>query len=188
MNCVSAIKLLQRWLYPIEKIEREILEVSKTINALSPDRGVDIEGKVRQYFPTKKEALDFAKRWTKGSDDSFTVKQIDVDKLDIKFYSYARNTSRPQEHQLISDPKDRGGVLSQNLALFFGMKTATNEQGEEYYDSWFYDFCKLKLIWLREYRDFLIKENKGLAGNHKYAPFSLIYRNMLTQRFRRTKT
>ena len=86
MKLTALIKNFQRWWYPVDKIERDILEVSKVINALSPDRGVDIDGRVYQYFPSKKDALDFAKRWTKGSDNSFTVKHIDVDKLNIKFY------------------------------------------------------------------------------------------------------
>ena len=65
MNCISAIKRIQQWWCPVEKIERDILEVSKIINSLSPDRGVDVEGKVDHYFPSKKAALDFAKKWTK---------------------------------------------------------------------------------------------------------------------------
>jgi hypothetical protein len=165
MNIISAIKSLQRWWHPVEKIEREILEVSKTINALSPDRGVDIEGRVDQYFPSKEDALDFAKRWNKGSDDSFSVKHIDVDKLDIKFYSQSRNISVQRKHQPNHDSKDKGGILYQSPALFFGMKTASNELGEEYYDLWFYEFCKLKLIWLKEYRDHLINKNKKLVKN-----------------------
>jgi hypothetical protein len=161
MNFISAIKILQRWWCPVEKIEREILEVSKTINALSPDRGVNIEGKVDQYFPSKEDALDFAKRWTKGSDDSYTVKHIDVDKLDIKFYSRPCNISVHRENHPNYDLNDRRGILHQTPALFFGMETAKNEQGEEYYDLWFYEFCKLKLNWLKEYRDYLTNENKN---------------------------
>jgi hypothetical protein len=161
MNFISAIKLLQRWWCPVEKIEREILEVSKTINALSPDRGVNIEGKVDQYFPSKEDALNFAKRWSKGSDDSYTVKHIVVDKLDIKFYSRPCNISELRENHPNCDLNDRRGVLHQIPALFFGMETAKNEQGEEYYDLWFYEFCKLKLSWLKEYRDYLNNENKN---------------------------
>ena len=167
MDFISAVKLFQRWWYPVEKIEKEILEVSKIINALSPDRGVNIEGKVDQYFSSKKNALDFAKRWTKGSDDSFTVKHIDVDKLDIKFYSRPCNISMLREDYPYYDPKDKGGILYQTPALFFGMETARNEQGEEYFDLWFYQFCKLKLRWLKEYRDHLINENKALSASHK---------------------
>ena len=173
MDFISAIRCLERWWYPVEKIEREILNVSKTINALSPDRGVNIEGKVYQYFPSKADALDFAKRWTRGSDDSFTVEHIDVDKLDIKFYSRPCNISVSQEGHPSFDPEDRGGILYQNPALFFGMETANNEQGEECYDTWFYKFCKLKLSWLKEYRDHLINENRSLAGNNKYTRSSV---------------
>tara|TARA_B110000444_G_C18463988_1_gene421605 strand:- start:99 stop:608 length:510 start_codon:yes stop_codon:yes gene_type:complete len=167
MDFISAIKRLQGWLYPVEKIEREILDVSKTINALSSDRGVNIEGKVYQYFPSKADALDFAKRWTRGSDNSFTVEHIDVDRLDIKFYSRPCNISVFREDHPNFDPKDRGGILHQTPALFFGMETASNEQGEDYYDLWFYDFCKLKLSWLKEYRDHLINEKRSLVGNNK---------------------
>ena len=173
MDFISAIKRLQGWLYPVEKIEREILDVSKTINALSSDRGVNIEGKVYQYFPSKADALDFAKRWTRGSDNSFTVEHIDVDRLDIKFYSRPCNISVFREDHPNFDPKDRGGILHQTPALFFGMETASNEQGEDYYDLWFYDFCKLKLSWLKEYRDHLINEKRSLAGNNK-APLSFL--------------
>ena len=162
MRLIALIKNFQRWWYPVEKIERDTLEVSKEINALSHDRGVDIDGKVYTYFPSRKDAIDFAKRWTKGSDDSFTVKNIDVDKLNIKFYSQPRNTSLVRKYEPNGDPKDKGGILYQNPALFFGMKTATNEKGEDHYDLWFYEFCKLKLIWLKEYRDYLIKKNKTL--------------------------
>ena len=163
MNFIYAIRRLQRWWYPVEKIERDILNVSKTINVLSPDRGVNIEGKVYQYFPSKADAMDFAKRWTRGSDDSFTVEHIDVDKLDIKFYSRPCNISVFREDHPNYDSKDRGGVLYQNPALFFGMETASNEQGEDYYDLWFYEFCRLKLSWLKEYRDHLINENRSLT-------------------------
>ena len=173
MDFISATKILQRWWNPVEKIERQILEVSKTINAFSPDRGVNIEGKVDQYFPSKKDALDFAKRWTKGSNDSFTVKHIDVDKLDIKFYSHPCNISALREDHPNYDPKDRGGILYQIPALFFGMETAMNEQGEEFYDLWFYEFCILKLSWLKEYRDHLINENKDLVENYKNTSSSI---------------
>jgi hypothetical protein len=167
MDFISAIRRLQRWWYPVEKIEIEILNVSKTINALSPDRGVNIEGTVYQYFPSKADALDFAKKWTRGSNDSFTVEQIDVDRLDIKFYSPSCNISVFRKDHPNFDPKDRGGILYQTPALFFGMETASNEQGEDYYDLWFYEFCRLKLSWLKEYRDHLINEKRSLAGNNK---------------------
>ena len=167
MKLIAVIRNFQRWWYPVDKIEREILEVSKVINALSPDRGVDIEGKVYKYFPSKKDAIDFAKRWTKGSEDSFSVKHIDVDKLNIKFYSQSRNISVIRKYEPNDESKDKGGILYQNPALFFGMKTATNERGEEHYDLWFYEFCKLKLAWLKEYRDYLIKKNKFMGKNTK---------------------
>lgn len=167
MNSIYVIRRLRRWWYPVEKIERDILKVSKAINALSSDRGVNIEGKVDQYFPSKADAMDFAKRWTRGSDDSFRVEHLDVDKLDIKFYSRPCNISVFREDQPNYDPKDRGGILYQTPALFFGMETASNEQGEDYYDLWFYEFCRLKLSWLKEYRDHLINENRSLAGNNK---------------------
>jgi len=165
LKLIVFIRSFQRWWYPVEKIESEIMKVSREINALSPDRGVDIDGRVYQYFPSKKDALDFAKRWTKGSNDSFTVKHIDVDKLNIKFYSQPRSISVTRKYETNPDSKDKGGILYQNLALFFGMKTATNEKGEEFYDLWFYEFCKLKLVWLKEYRDHLIKKNKILVKN-----------------------
>ena len=111
-----------------------------------------------------------------------------MDKLDIKFYSRPCNISVFQKDQPNYDPKDRGGILYQIPALFFGMKSALNVQGDEYYDLWFYEFCKLKLSWLREYRDYLIKEKKALGENYKDQPSSFISWNMLIQTLRRMKT
>ena len=66
---------------------------------------------MNQYFPSKEDALNFAKRWNKGSDVSFTVKHINVDKLDIKFYSHPCNVSVLREDHQNYDPKDKGGIL-----------------------------------------------------------------------------
>jgi hypothetical protein len=136
------IKRIQLRYYPLEEIEQEILLLIEEINESPTDRGVGIEGNVQQYFPSKEDALNFAKRWTKGSADSFKVKHIDGDKLD-------------EDHPNF-DPKNiKGGILYQTPGLFFGMKTASNEYGQKNSDIWLWEYSKLKLKWMKEYRNYL---------------------------------
>ena len=136
------IKRIQLRYYPLEEIEQEILLLIEEINESPTDRGVGIEGNVQQYFPSKEDALNFAKRWTKGSADSFKVKHIDGDKLD-------------EDHPNFDPKKIKGGILYQTPGLFFGMKTASNEYGQKNSDIWFWEYSKLKLKWMKEYRNYL---------------------------------
>ncbi len=136
------IKRIQLRYYPLEKIEQEILLLIEEINTSSTDRGIKIDGNVQQYFPSKKDALDFAKRWTKGSSDSFKVKHIDGDKLD-------------EDHPNFDPTNIKGGILYQTPGLFFGMKTASNKYGKKNSDIWFWEYSKLKLKWMEEYRNYL---------------------------------
>jgi hypothetical protein len=124
-----------------EKIEQETLLLIEEINESPTDRGVRIEGNVQQYFPSKEDALVFAKRWTKGSADSFNVKHIDGDKLD-------------EDHPNF-DPKNiKGGILYQTPGLFFGMKTASSEYGNKNNDIGFWEYSKFKLKWMKECRNY----------------------------------
>ena len=134
------IKRFQLWYYPLKKIEEEILVLTKEINEL-PSLKFTFDG-IPKRFPSKKEAQEFGTRWSKGLVDSFSAFHNDgnlYNENDPKF-----------------NPKDiKGGFLDSVPALFFGMETVSNEDGDENNDVWFWEYSKLKLKWIKEYRNYL---------------------------------
>lgn len=106
-----------------------------------PGHDLTFEG-LPQRFPSKESAQAFGAKWSKGSTDSFSVYHNDRN-----FYD---------EHHPKFNSKDiKGGILYLTPALFFGMKTASNEEGDENSDIWFWKYSKVKLKWIKEYRNYL---------------------------------
>lgn len=97
---------------------------------------------IPQRFSSKEAAQVFGERWTRGAEDSFRAKAIDVQGCD-------------EEHPRFDKTSIAGGILYTYPALFYGMSEAHRDD-----DAWFIDFNHAQNEWLKDYLEYL---RKGLA-------------------------
>ena len=88
---------------------------------------------IPQRFPSKEDAEEFGKRWSRGGAAAYRAKAID-------------NKNCDEDHPNFDNASIAGGILYTYPALFFGIKEAHRDD-----DDWFIDFTRAKNLWLKDY-------------------------------------